>query len=276
MALSVVDLYRDVLPKTNCGDCGFSTCLAFAGMVVSDKHPLDGCPHIASEVVARCNRELEEQYAAGKWTRRDIAEDALRWARQRSASMEISELPGRIGGTVTDDDGDKALKLPYFTSHVLIGSDDIKRTDGADLTRWEKVFIYNHLAQGGVQKPTGLWKGFEAFPNTVSKVRTMAGQVAAPLVRRFQGQLDVLARAAYANGAQDAADEAHGADAAFCFQVFPRIPVMLLFWDADSEDGFGATAKLLFDETIVDHLDIESIVFLSERLRQMLCDAAGE
>ena len=35
MALSVVDLYRDVLPKTNCGDCGFPTCLAFAGMVVT-------------------------------------------------------------------------------------------------------------------------------------------------------------------------------------------------------------------------------------------------
>lgn len=35
MALSVVDLYARVLPRTNCGDCGFPTCLAFAGMVVS-------------------------------------------------------------------------------------------------------------------------------------------------------------------------------------------------------------------------------------------------
>jgi hypothetical protein len=190
--------------------------------------------------------------------------------------MEILELPGRIGGTVIDDDGDIALKLPYFSSHVRIGSDDIRRTDGADLTRWEKVFIYNHLAKGGVRKPTGLWKGFEAFPNTVSKVKTMAGQVAAPLVERFQGQLDGLTRAAVTVGALDASDEAHGADVAFRFQVFPRVPVMLLFWDEDPEDGFGATAKLLFDETIVDHLDIESIVFLSERLRQMLCDAAGK
>lgn len=37
MALSVVDLYKNVLPKTNCGDCGFPTCLAFASMVVSEK-----------------------------------------------------------------------------------------------------------------------------------------------------------------------------------------------------------------------------------------------
>jgi hypothetical protein len=141
MALSVVDLYRDVLPKTNCGDCGYPTCLAFAGMVVSDKHPLDGCPHLSPEVVARCTSELEEQYAAGKWTKRDMAEDALKWARERSASMDILDLPERIGGIVVDQDDGKALKLPYFNSHVLIGKNDIKRPDGVGLTRWEKVFI---------------------------------------------------------------------------------------------------------------------------------------
>ncbi len=32
MPLSVVDLYRDVLPQTNCGDCGYPTCMAFAGI----------------------------------------------------------------------------------------------------------------------------------------------------------------------------------------------------------------------------------------------------
>ena len=58
-------------------------------------------------------------------------------------------------------------------------------------------------------------------------------------------------------------------------QSLPRVPVMLLFWDEDPVDGFGASAKLLFDQTVTEHLDIESIVFLSERLRQMLCDAAG-
>jgi hypothetical protein len=46
---------------------------------------------------------------------------------------------------------------------------------------------------------------------------------------------------------------------------------MLLFWDEDRSDGFDAEVKFLFDETITEHLDIESIIFLSERLRQLLC-----
>lgn len=41
MALSVVDIYRNMLPKTNCGDCGSPTCFAFAGKVVSKTISLD-------------------------------------------------------------------------------------------------------------------------------------------------------------------------------------------------------------------------------------------
>jgi len=276
MALSVVDLYRDVLPKTNCGDCGFSTCIAFAGMVVSARHPLDGCPHLMPETVARCSRELGEQYAAGKWTQRDLAEDALKWAVERSASMNLADLPDRIGGSLVERGAGPALKLPYFSGHVLIGERDIQRPDGTDLTRWEKVFLFNHVAQGGTRRPTGKWKGFEAFPNTVSKVKTMSSQVEGPLADRFHGRLEELVGAAVRIGGQDHAGVENGADAAFFFQPLPRVPLMLLFWDEDPSEGFSASARLLFDETVTDHLDIESIVFLSERLRQMLCDAADQ
>jgi hypothetical protein len=48
--------------------------------------------------------------------------------------------------------------------------------------------------------------------------------------------------------------------------------VVLLFWDAAPGDDVESQAKLMFDETVVEHLDIESIVFLSERLRHLLCD----
>jgi hypothetical protein len=110
----------------------------------------------------------------------------------------------------------------------------------------------------------------------VSKIKTMAGQVEAPLVDRFHGRLGALHTAAAAIGGNAVTGKDNGADAAFFFQPLPRVPVMLLFWDEDPDDGFEATAKLLFDETVTEHLDIESIVFLGERLRQMLCDAADD
>ncbi len=40
----------------------------------------------------------------------------------------------------------------------------------------------------------------------------------------------------------------------------------------EKEEAFEARVKLMFDETIVEHLDLESIIFLSERLRELLCE----
>ena len=246
-------------------------------MVVADQHPLDGCPHLEPEVVARCNLELEAQYAAGKWTKRDLAEDALAWAKGTFCLHEKSPIcPPRIGGQLVETITGQALKLPYFNGHVIIHEGDIVSANGNELTRWEKVFIYNHLSQGGSRMPVGKWKGFEEFPNnTVSKIKTMAGQVEAPLVDRFQrASSGIDRRSTHKIGATDMTGKENSADAAFLFHPFSRVPVMLLFWDEDPTDGFGATTKLLFDETVIEHLDIESIVFLSERLRQLLCDAA--
>ena len=273
MPLSVVDLYRDILPKTNCKDCGFNTCLAFAGMVVSEKHPIENCPYLTGDVVEKCKFELAKQYASGKWLKRDMANDALKWARERSASMKIEDLPDRIGGRLIKIKGESdSLELPYFTDSIIISKDNITKKDGLKLTRWEQVFIYNHMAQGGSKLPTGKWKGLIEFPNTVSKIKSMKEHVEKPLVERFKGKSDELLAAAIQIGGDDMTDKIPSADLVFLFKPLPRIPVMLMFWDEDLDDKFEAEVKLLFDESILDHLDIESILFLSERLRQLLCE----
>jgi hypothetical protein len=272
MALSVVELYRDILPKTNCSDCGFSTCLAFAGMVVSEKYPIRNCPHLDPSIIDQVQKELDEQYAAGKWLKRDMVQDALKWAKEKSSSMKIEELPDRIGGKLIRHSGHHALELPYFTDSVIITLDYLVQKKGAELSRWEQVFILNHIAQGGNSTPTGKWKGFVEFPNTVSKIKSMVEHVEKPLIEKFRGKADKLLFSAQSVGGLDMTGKINSADLAVLFKPFPKVPVMLLFWDEDKSDGFEAEVKLLFDETITEHLDIESIMFLSERLKQYLCE----
>jgi len=48
MALSGLQIYK-LLPKTNCKDCGFPTCLAFAMKLAAKQVDLDTCPHITPE-----------------------------------------------------------------------------------------------------------------------------------------------------------------------------------------------------------------------------------
>lgn len=51
MALSGLDIYK-LLPKTNCRECGFPTCLAFAMQLAKKAVPLSKCPHLTQGVKA--------------------------------------------------------------------------------------------------------------------------------------------------------------------------------------------------------------------------------
>lgn len=48
MGLTGLAIYKE-LPKTNCGDCGVPTCLAFAMALAAGKESLDKCPHVSEE-----------------------------------------------------------------------------------------------------------------------------------------------------------------------------------------------------------------------------------
>lgn len=49
--LTGIEIYKH-LPKTNCGDCNFPTCMAFAMQVAAKKVGLEQCPHVSPEAKA--------------------------------------------------------------------------------------------------------------------------------------------------------------------------------------------------------------------------------
>ena len=48
---TAMEIYK-LLPKTNCGECKFPTCLAFAMQLANQKVALDACPHVSPEAKA--------------------------------------------------------------------------------------------------------------------------------------------------------------------------------------------------------------------------------
>jgi acetyl-CoA decarbonylase/synthase complex subunit gamma len=48
MPLTALDIYK-VLPKTNCGECGVPTCLAFAMQLATKKAAIDDCPYATDD-----------------------------------------------------------------------------------------------------------------------------------------------------------------------------------------------------------------------------------
>ena len=50
------------------------------------------------------------------------------------------------------------------------------------------------------------------------------------------------------------------------------MPHYLLFWDEEAEEGFESRVKVLFDQHVLDFLDIESLVFSAERLAERILE----
>ena len=271
MAVSALDLYKDLLPKTNCGECGYPSCFAFASIIILEKLDLAKCPYVHGDKLSEYKKILAVQFSDGKFVKKDLAADALEWARQRSSSMEIKDLPDRIGGKLVEVDGEQALEIPYFSDIIYIKRDVVTKKDGTELNPWEQVFIFNHMAQGGSSEPAGKWVGFQTIPNSIPKVSSMKRHVEEPLIKRFSSNKEELFDNSILIGGVSEPDEESSADVAIRFLPLPKIPLLLLFWDEDTNEGFGAEIKVLFDETITEHLDVESIMFLCERLKQLLC-----
>lgn len=51
MPLTALDIYK-ILPKTNCGECGVPTCLAFAMQLATKKASIDACPYATDDAKA--------------------------------------------------------------------------------------------------------------------------------------------------------------------------------------------------------------------------------
>ncbi len=52
MPLTGIEIFK-LLPKTNCGECGVPTCLAFAMNLAAGKAELGACPHVSDEAKAQ-------------------------------------------------------------------------------------------------------------------------------------------------------------------------------------------------------------------------------
>ncbi len=58
MALSGIQIYK-LLPQTNCKDCGYPTCLAFAMKLAAKQAELSACPHVSEEAKAQLSEAAE-------------------------------------------------------------------------------------------------------------------------------------------------------------------------------------------------------------------------
>lgn len=261
---------QDILkrvPKTNCGECGFPACLAFAANVAKSGADPHKCPYIDLKGFDFSGESGTDLTKLGR--AHDLS--LIDHLKEKIQDLDFPSLTTPLQATCTDD----CLHFKFLGKQVIVSKSALRINNREPVDPRDQILIYNYIHFGGGALPDPNWIGLESVPNSISKIRTLATYCEHKLADCFTGQtkeyINHLCRRVGATTSTDGS-----ADIIALIPVLPQIPQQIHFWDEDQEDGFAAKVKVLYPKNVMDYLDIESLVFTSERMAEHIIDATTD
>ncbi len=252
---TAVEIYR-LLPKTNCGKCGTTSCFGFAAKLATRQAKTDDCPNMTAPA-REALREDEREITAPRGT---VFEQTLAALHPKVAALDFARVAESVGAVPCGKD---CLKISFLNEYYTVTKERILGPTGSEPEPFLSILIYNHLCMPDHPLPSGEWITFASVPASHAKDKAWASHVEEVIAKHFTGNVDGLKSACKRLGGMET--ETKGThDAAFSFRFFPRYPALLLFYDIAPEEDFPAQVKLLLDRYVDKFLDIESIVVLGE------------
>ncbi len=180
-----------------------------------------------------------------------VSDDALRAARMLAAGLDPLGVSERSGALFEPDDvgSGGCFSLRFLGDVVRIRFPEYEFEADSRLPSHIQALLVHYLARSDGATPSGEWGAFADLPNGRFYAAAFQGYTGNALVRRLAGEPDGIPAAIASLGGRPltSAELATNADAAWVIDALPRVPVALLWWDADDE--FPARAELLFDRT---------------------------
>jgi hypothetical protein len=259
-------------PKTNCGECGHPSCLAFAAAVTRAGAEISLCPYIDLQgfeaKISSSVKDLED--LAGQVTEEhDLA--LVKHLQKKVSPLGFGSIAAALGAT-WNRDNPEVLYLRYLGQDVILGKTKILMDNDTIVDPRDQILLYNYVYSCGGRKPDNTWIGMESLPNSISKIKTLATYCEKKIAERLSGKpANILKNlAGRLDGYEGPADLGSSATSSLVVPVLPMVPQYLLFWEEEPEDGFEPKAKVLFDHHVLDFLDLESLVFSAERFAERL------
>ncbi len=193
-----------------------------------------------------------------------MSNDALRAAREAAADLDPVAASLRVGADW--DATRREFAFPFFGARATVTHPAYEvAADGRPLPPHIAALIVYHLAQSDGSLPVGKWISFAELPDGSFYATAFRGYASARIARQFAVRSEDLAQATE----RLCAEPLRGlADRAWLVPALPRVPIALLWWDADDE--FGARAELLFDASVPHHLNTEGCAILGSWLTALL------
>ncbi|MFO7964387.1 MAG: DUF3786 domain-containing protein [Desulfobacterales bacterium] len=187
--------------------------------------------------------------------------NARKLARDSLADQSIDDISRRSGFDIISGN---SLFVPFLDRRYHIVFPDMQFVDASDETAeipiQEQVLILHYLLGGEAFDSPPDWVSYREIPGASFYFSAFAKRAVNPLKSVFGQNIPGLKHAA---GVLNANPVEPG-DAAFEFDVFPRVPLRLIVWEGDAE--FPAEANILFRAGVEKILSPEDIAWMAGML----------
>ncbi len=238
------------LQKSNCRQCQFPTCLAFAAAVMMGEGRLSLCPHLESNVVEQIEKRLDKGPSA-------VQEDldrALKDLRRQILSVDFPEASERLGASLSDD----ALTVRCLSKNFTVDSEGNVRSDCHTTPRLI-IPLLNYILRSAGKNLSGRWVLLRELHGGANWSRLFGQRCEKPLKRLIDAHTDLFEDIIDIFGGSPMEDIS-SADVSIVIHPLPKVPILIRYWYREGD--FDSILSLLFDATAGENLNIDSLYLL--------------
>lgn len=161
--------------------------------------------------------------------------------------------------------------VPFFGERYTVSypEGEVRREDGSPSGAQEALILLHYLAQADGTQVRGRWVAYRDLPGARYHEPAFAAEVERPLSIGLAGRLEELRK--WVSAAARPVDLP--GDVAAVWDVLPRVPLLLVFNEADEE--FPASARVFFDATAPNYLPTEDLSVLAELAALRVLESVG-
>ena len=253
---STVEILRH-LKKSNCRECGFPSCLAFALAVFKGEKPLGSCPRVDPEVIRQYSGDATMKPEASS----EPEDEALVKLQKQIEAVDLAAAANRTGGQYAN--GRLTIKI--------LGKDFSINTKGQlssdiHINSWVAVPVLNYVLKSQGLSPTGRWvplrelEGGREWDNFFTqRCEKPLKKVADTYTDLFKDMVEIF------NGKP--AQNHYQSDVSLVIHPLPKVPLLICYWKP--EDGLPSTLNIFFDANVEKNLPIESLYRIGAGLAVM-------
>jgi hypothetical protein len=180
------------------------------------------------------------------------------------AELDFKKIADQLGAEMAGDE----LIIPFFGKPHRISAAGITAPSGSRPNFSVCVILFKYLLLCPDHDPVeNDWVSFKDFKDSAPFSGAFVNYTEAPLAKYFSGHLkDLEAACRSIHGHPPTATFSY--DLCMQFEALPKIPVLMLFNDADDE--FEAHCMVLFERRAENYLDMECLAMVGMLLFEYL------